>query len=65
MNGTEAYDGGTTGTFGTTAIKTGFTNSKNGLIPTGILLETAPYVAVMLAGGGTAFLVSRKRKEEN
>lgn len=65
VNGTEAYDGGTTGTFGTTAIKTGFTNSKNGLIPTGILLETAPYVAVMLAGGGTAFLVSRKRKEEN
>lgn len=65
VNGTEAYDGGTTGTFGTTAIKTGFTNSKNGLIPTGILLETAPYVAVMLTGGGTAFLVSRKRKEEN
>ena len=65
VNGTEAYDGGTTGTFGTTAIKTGFTNSKNGLIPTGILLETAPYVAVMLAGGGTAFLVSRKHKEEN
>ncbi len=64
VNGTEAYEDGTTGTFGTTAIKTGFTNSKNGVIPTGILLETAPYVAVMLAGGGTAFLVSRKKKEE-
>ena len=63
MNGTTAYADPTAGTFDETSIKTGFTNSKSGVIPTGILLETAPYVAVVLAGGGTAFLVSRKKKE--
>lgn len=63
VNGTTAYADPTAGTFGEASIKTGFTNSKSGVIPTGILLETAPYVAVVLAGGGTAFLVSRKKKE--
>ena len=64
VNGTTAYSDPTEGTFGTTTIKTGYTNTKQGVIPTGILLETAPYVAIVLAGGGTAFLVSRKKKKE-
>ena len=41
-----------------------FTNTKNGIVPTGILLETAPYVilgAVVLAGFVVLFATRRRR----
>lgn len=65
VSGGDAYTDATTGTIANnTTVKTGFTNTKAGVIPTGIFLGTMPYVAVVLAGGGMAFLVAKKKKED-
>ena len=65
VSGGDAYTDATTGTIANnTTVKTGFTNTKAGVIPTGIFLGTMPYVAVVLAGGGMAFLVTKKKKED-
>lgn len=44
-----------------------FTNSKSGTVPTGILLETAPYLilgAVVVAGLVVLFATRRRRTRE-
>lgn len=53
----------TSGTVGVKPIRTGFTNDKEGVIPTGLLIDGAPYIAIALAGG--AFVVLAKRKKAN
>ena len=48
----------------TTTTTVTFTNTKNGTVPTGILLETAPYMilgAVVLAGIVVLFVTRRRR----
>lgn len=42
-----------------------FTNTKNGTIPTGIIMSVAPYAAIVLLGGAGATIVMRKKKEED
>lgn len=44
-----------------------FTNTKNGTVPTGILLETAPYLilgAVVVVGLVVLFATRRRRTRE-
>ena len=43
--------------------KVTFTNDKSGTVPTGILLETAPYVVLMLVvvAGGVALLAAKRK----
>ena len=62
-------DGKTTGTkeMGTADHTVTFTNSKSGTVPTGILLETAPYLilgAVVVAGLVVLFATRRRRTRE-
>ena len=45
--------------------KVAFTNTKNGTIPTGIIMSVAPYAAIVLLGGAGATIVMRKKKEED
>lgn len=48
---------------GTSDHKVIFTNDKSGTVPTGILLETAPYVVLMLVvvAGGVALLAAKRK----
>jgi hypothetical protein len=41
-----------------------FTNTKTGVIPTGVILNTAPYVAIVLAGFFGIILFVKKKREE-
>lgn len=64
-NDVNAADGTTTGekTMGANNQKVTFTNDKSGTVPTGILLETAPYVVLMLVvvAGGVALLAAKRK----
>lgn len=42
-----------------------YTNTKEGTIPTGIIMSVAPYAAIVLLGGAGATIVMRKKKEED
>lgn len=59
------------GTIGTVAgdgsiAEAGFTNTRDGIIPTGILLSVIPGIVIILGGAAGLILVkTRKRKREN
>lgn len=65
VNDKNAQGGNTTGTITiNNDDSVTFTNTKNGTVPTGILLETAPYMilgAVVLAGIVVLFVTRRRR----
>ena len=66
LDGGDSTDSNTTDaqTMGAASHTITFTNTKNGIVPTGILLETAPYVilgAVVLAGFVVLFATRRRR----
>jgi len=64
---TLTFDDATTGKIGDEDILTGFVNTKNGTIPTGVILSVAPWVIagiVILAGVVFFAIKSRKRFEE-
>jgi|GEM_PF-1575069 len=42
-----------------------FLNVKNGVVPTGIILDTAPYTLSFLMGVGGILLIQRKKKLQN
>ena len=69
-NGTEVTSNATpseNNTMGTADHTVTFTNTKNGTVPTGILLETAPYLilgAVVVAGLVVLFATRRRRTRE-
>ena len=51
------------GRIGTKDIKTGFTNKKDGVVPTGILLTYTPYIIIsVIAVAGIIFLAVRRRR---
>lgn len=61
---TTTDSGNTNGTIANTDVSVTFTNNKQGTVPTGILLETAPYMilgAVVLAGIVVLFVTRRRR----
>lgn len=66
VDGTPSGETNTTGerTMGAAAHTVVFTNSKNGTVPTGILLDVAPYIVlVAVVGVGlVALLLSKKRR---
>lgn len=63
------YDDETAGTIGATDIYTGFTNSRSGMIPTGILSSVAGSIGIVALGlagitGGALYLKKKKSEEE-
>ena len=58
------------GTIGTVAgenklVQAGFMNTRNGIIPAGIMLAVAPFaIATMISGAGVAYISVRKKKED-
>ena len=53
------------GTVASEDIHTGYLNTRNGVIPTGVIMTVAPFVAVTLLGGaGAVTMVMKKKKSE-
>ena len=51
------------GTIASKDLTTGYLNTRNGVIPTGIVMAVAPFAAVTLLGGaGAATIVMKKKK---
>ena len=52
-----------TGTNVSTDIKTGFTNTREGIIPTGVIMTIAPF-AIGICGFGAIiiFIISRRKR---
>ena len=66
-NGKQTANSFTAQTMGASSHTVTFTNTKNGTVPTGILLETAPYLilgAVVVAGLVVLFATRRRRTRE-
>ena len=66
-NGEQTKNSFTAQTMGASSHTVTFTNTKNGTVPTGILLETAPYLilgAVVVAGLVVLFATRRRRTRE-
>ena len=58
-----AYSDATTGTNVNADIKTGFTNERAGIIPTGILLTIAPFaIGILLFGAIIVFIIARRKR---
>jgi pilin isopeptide linkage protein len=63
--GVTGYAAATSGTIGSTDLKTSFLNTRAGAIPTGVMVTVAPFAAVALAGGaGIVLMAAKRRKEE-
>ena len=59
-----AYSAPVTGTNVSADIKTGFTNDRTGIIPTGVLLTIAPFaIGILLFGAIIIFFIARRRRE--
>lgn len=58
-----AYSDPATGSNVAADIKTGFTNDRTGIIPTGVLLTIAPFaIGLLLFGALAVFLIARKKR---
>lgn len=58
-----AYSANTTGSNVTADVKAGFTNERQGIIPTGVLLTIAPFaIGLLLFGALAVFLIARKKR---
>lgn len=59
----EAPADATSGTVASEDIHTGYLNTRNGVIPTGVIMTVAPFAAVTLLGGaGVVTMVMKKKK---
>ena len=55
----------TSGTVASQNISTGYLNTRDGVIPTGVIMTVAPFAAVTLLGGaGAVTMVMKKKKSE-
>lgn len=54
---------GITGTIGSADATAAFTNTRNGAVPTGVMMSVIPGVAIVLAAAAALALVSRKKTE--
>ena len=53
------------GTIVSTDLTTGFLNTRDGVIPTGVIMAVAPFAVVTLLGGaGVVTMVMKKNKKE-
>ena len=61
--GVTDYTDATNGTVVSTDLKTSYLNTRDGVIPTGVIMAVAPFAAVTLLGGvGAVTMVMKKRK---
>ena len=61
----EATADATSGTVASEDIYTGYLNTRDGVIPTGVIMTVAPFAAVTLLGGaGAVTMVMKKKKSE-
>ena len=59
-----AYPNPATGSSVAADIKTGFTNDRTGIIPTGVLLTIAPFaIGILLFGALIIFFIAKRRRE--
>ena len=64
--GVTDYDGAVKGDVASADIATSYLNTRNGVIPTGVVMAVAPFAAVTLIGGiGAVTLAMKKRKPED
>lgn len=65
IDDTEGRGNAPSGTVASEDIRTGYLNTRNGTIPTGIIMAVAPFAAVTLLGGaGAVTMVMKKKKSE-
>ena len=67
-SGGEAYTDAVKDTTGTTTnkdIKTGYTNERTGVIPTGVIIAVAPFAAgLVIFGGGAVYLTAKRSRDD-
>ena len=65
IDNTERRGDATSGTVASEDIGTGYLNTRDGVIPTGVIMTVAPFAAVTLLGGaGAVTMVMKKKKSE-
>ena len=63
--GVDGYTDATNGTVASADLKTSYLNTRDGVIPTGVIMTVAPFAAVTLLGGaGAVTMVMKKKKSE-
>lgn len=64
--GVTGYSDAVNGTIVSTDLKTSYLNTRDGVIPTGVIMTVAPFAAVTILGGvGVVTLVMKKKKHED
>ena len=65
VSGSTAYQDPVVNTTGVSAdIKTGFTNDRSGVVPTGVLVTIAPFaVGILLFGALIIFFIAKRRRD--
>ena len=59
----DTYSAEVNGTIASKDLTTGYLNTRNGVIPTGVIMTVAPFAAVTLLGGaGVVTMVMKKKK---
>lgn len=65
IDNAEGRGDATSGTVASKDIYTGYLNTRDGVIPTGVIMTVAPFAAVTLLGGaGAVTMVMKKKKSE-
>ena len=65
INDEDGRGDATNGTVASEDIRTGYLNTRDGVIPTGVIMTVAPFAAVTLLGGaGAVTMVMKKKKSE-
>ena len=65
IHNAEGRGDATSGTVASKDIYTGYVNTRDGVIPTGVIMTVAPFAAVTLLGGaGAVTMVMKKKKSE-
>lgn len=64
--GVTGYNDAVNGTIASTDVNTSYLNTRDGIIPTGVIIAVAPFAAVTLLGGaGAVSIVMKKRKKDS
>ena len=63
--GVDGYKDATNGTVASTDLKTSYLNTRDGVIPTGVIMAVAPFAAVTLLGGAGAVTMVMKKKKSS
>ena len=63
--GVTDYDDPVSGTIDATDLNTSYLNTRNGVIPTGVIMTVAPFAVVTLLGGAGAVTILMKKKKQD